>query len=29
MDCFSIGRLSGTQGVVWQDTAIDVASTST
>jgi hypothetical protein len=29
MDCFYIGRLSGTQGVVWQDTAIDVASAST
>jgi transposase len=29
MDCFSIGRLSGTQGVVWQYTAIDVASAST
>jgi transposase InsO family protein len=26
MDCFCIGRLSGTQGVVWQYTAIDVAS---
>jgi hypothetical protein len=29
MDCFSIGRLSGTQGVVWQYAAIDVASAST
>ncbi len=26
MDCFFIGRLSGTQGSVWQYTAIDVAS---
>jgi transposase InsO family protein len=26
MDCFYIGRLSGTQGTVWQYTAIDVAS---
>ena len=26
MDCFYIGRLSGTQGVVWQYSAIDVAS---
>lgn len=26
MDCFQIGRLSGTQGVVWQYTAIDVGS---
>lgn len=26
MDCFCIGRLQGTQGVVWQYTAIDVAS---
>lgn len=26
MDCFCIGRLSGTRGVVWQYTAIDVAS---
>ena len=29
MDCFYIGRLSGTKGVVWQYTAIDVASSST
>jgi transposase InsO family protein len=29
MDCFSIGRLSGTKGVVWQYTAIDVASAYT
>jgi len=26
MDCFCIGRLSGTKGVVWQYTAIDAAS---
>ncbi len=26
MDCFCIGRLSGTKGTVWQYTAIDVAS---
>lgn len=26
MDCFFIGRLSGTEGVVWQYTAIDVYS---
>jgi transposase InsO family protein len=26
MDCFHIGRLTGTKGVVWQYTAIDVAS---
>jgi transposase len=26
MDCFSIGRLRGTQGTVWQLTAIDVRS---
>lgn len=26
MDCFYVGRLSGTKGVVWQYTAIDVAS---
>ena len=26
MDCFCIGRLSGTRGIVWQYTAIDVAS---
>jgi transposase InsO family protein len=26
MDCFSIGRLSGSKGVAWQYTAIDVAS---
>ena len=25
-DCFHVGRLSGTKGVVWQYTAIDVAS---
>lgn len=25
-DCFHVGRLSGTKGTVWQDTAIDVAS---
>lgn len=25
-DCFSIGRLSGTKGTVWQYTALDVAS---
>jgi hypothetical protein len=29
MDCFFIGRLSGTKGVVWQYTAIDVASSYT
>jgi transposase len=29
LDCFCIGRLSGTNGTVWQDTAIDVASAST
>ena len=29
MDCFYIGRLSGTQGVVWLYTAIDVASSFT
>jgi hypothetical protein len=29
LDCFCIGRLSGTKGTVWQDTAIDVASAST
>lgn len=29
MDCFCIGRLSGTQGVVWQYTAIDAASAFT
>jgi transposase InsO family protein len=28
-DCFCIGRLSGTKGTVWQDTAIDVASAYT
>jgi transposase InsO family protein len=28
LDCFCIGRLSGTKGTVWQDTAIDVASAS-
>ena len=26
MDCFCIGRLAGTKGVVWQYTAIDAAS---
>jgi hypothetical protein len=26
LDCFCIGRLSGTKGTVWQYTAIDVAS---
>ncbi|MFZ0251479.1 MAG: helix-turn-helix domain-containing protein [Acidimicrobiales bacterium] len=26
MDCFYVGRLSGTQGAVWQYTAIDVAT---
>jgi transposase InsO family protein len=26
MDCFCVGRLSGTKGTVWQYTAIDVAS---
>lgn len=29
IDCFCIGRLSGAQGVVWQYTAIDVASAYT
>jgi len=29
LDCCCIGRLSGTKGTVWQDTAIDVASAST
>jgi transposase InsO family protein len=29
MDCFFVGRLSGTKGVVWQYTAIDVASAYT
>jgi hypothetical protein len=29
LDWFGIGRLSGTKGTVWQDTAIDVASAST
>ena len=29
MDCFCIGRLSGTRGVVWQYTAIDAASAFT
>lgn len=29
MDSFYIGRLSGTKGVVWQYTAIDVASSYT
>jgi transposase InsO family protein len=28
LDCFCIGRLSGTKGTVWQYTAIDVASAS-
>jgi transposase InsO family protein len=26
MDCFCVGRLSGSKGVIWQYTAIDVAS---
>jgi transposase InsO family protein len=29
LDCFCIGRLSGTKGTVWQYTAIDVASAAT
>lgn len=29
MDCFYVGRLSGSKGVVWQYTAIDVASSYT
>jgi transposase InsO family protein len=29
LDCFGIGRLSGTKATVWQDTAIDVASAYT
>jgi transposase InsO family protein len=29
LDCFCIGRLSGTKGTVWQYTAIDVASADT
>jgi transposase InsO family protein len=29
LDCFCIGRLSGTKGTLWQSTAIDVASAST
>jgi transposase InsO family protein len=29
LDCLCIGRLSGTKGTVWQDTAIDVASAYT
>jgi len=29
MDCFYVGRLSGSKGVVWQYTAIDVASAYT
>ena len=29
MDCFYVGRLSGTKGTVWQYTAIDVASAFT
>lgn len=29
LDCFSVGRLSGTKGRVWQYTAIDVASSFT
>jgi transposase InsO family protein len=29
LDCFSVGRLSGTKGTVWQYTAIDVASAYT
>ena len=29
LDCFYVGRLSGTKGTVWQYTAIDVASAYT
>ncbi len=29
MDCFYVGRLSGAKGVIWQYTAIDVASSFT
>lgn len=29
MDCFYVGRLSGAKGVIWQYTAIDVASAYT
>src|SRR5947209_10818611 len=29
LDCFFVGRLSGTKGAVWQYTAIDVASAFT
>ena len=29
VDCFYVGRLSGTKGTVWQYTAIDVASAYT
>ena len=29
MDCFCIGRLAGTKGIVWQYTAIDAASAFT
>jgi transposase InsO family protein len=29
MDCFHVGRLTGSKGVVWQYTAIDVASAHT
>jgi len=29
MDCFCVGRLAGTRGVVWQYTAIDAASSFT
>ena len=29
MDCFYVGRLSGSKGVIWQYTAIDVASSFT
>ena len=29
MDCFYVGRLTGTIGTVWQYTAIDVGSAST
>ena len=29
MDCFYVGRLSGSKGVIWQYTAIDVASAYT
>ena len=29
MDCFFVGRLAGSKGVIWQYTAIDVASAYT